>query len=108
MVPARLSAAAVFAFPSRYEGFGLPPLEAMACGTPVIASNASSLPEVVGDAGLMVPPDDVPALAQALSEVLGDRDLQRNMRERGLTRARCFTWEETARKTLQVYEELAG
>ncbi|MCJ7737710.1 MAG: glycosyltransferase family 4 protein [Anaerolineae bacterium] len=107
-VPALLSAADVFAFPSRYEGFGLPALEAMACGTPVIASNASSLPEVVGDAGLMVPPDDIPALAQALSEVLGDRDLQRNMRERGLARARCFTWEETARKTLQVYEELAG
>lgn len=102
-----LNLAQVFVFPSRYEGFGLPPLEAMACGTPVIASNASSLPEVVGDAGLQVPPDDVAALARAIQRLIADADLRARLRAAGLARAATFTWEETARRTVEVYEEVA-
>jgi len=106
-MPGLLNLADVFVFPSRYEGFGLPPLEAMACGTPVITSNASSLPEVVGAAGLQVPPDDVAALAQAIRRVLEDAALRARLRADGLARATSFTWEETARRTVQVYEDLA-
>jgi len=106
-LPTLMSAADVFAFPSRYEGFGLPPLEAMACGTPVISTNISSLPEVVGDAGLLVPPDDINALTQALSEVLGSSALRDRLTALGIARAQSFTWETTARKTVAVYEEMA-
>lgn len=91
--------------PSLYEGFGWPPLEAMACGTPVVASNAASLPEVIGDAGLMCAPQDYEGLAQAMYAVLTNDDLRRSLIERGLVRARQFTWAETARKTLKVYEQ---
>ena len=105
-LPALYSLADVFAFPSRYEGFGLPPLEAMACGTPVVSSNAASLPEAVGDAGLLVPPDNPGALAAALRRLLGDADLRARLRAAGLAQAQCFTWEETARHTLTVYREL--
>lgn len=105
-VPGLFNLADVFVFPSRYEGFGLPPLEAMACGTPVISSNAASLPETVGDAGLLVPPDAPGALAAALRRVLGDADLQTRLRAAGLVQAQRFTWEETARQTLAVYREL--
>lgn len=100
------SLADVFVFPSKYEGFGLPPLEAMACGTPVIAANTSSLPEVVGDAGLLVSPDDPEELAAAIRRVLTEPDLAAVLRERGLARARQYTWERTARETLAVYEEV--
>ncbi len=96
----------LFVYPSRYEGFGLPPLEAMACGAPVIASDAASLPEVVGEAGRLIPPDDIEALASAMLQVLSDTTLQTRMRESGLARARRFTWEETARRTAQVYVRL--
>lgn len=106
-VPALLSGAIAFVFPSLYEGFGLPPLEAMACGTPVIASNRSSLPEVVGDAGLLVPPQPV-ALADAIQRLLDDRVLRDRLRERGLARAQDFSWQHTARQTLQVYESVAS
>lgn len=106
-LPGLLNLAHIFIFPSRYEGFGLPPLEAMACGTPVIASNASSLPEVVGDAGLLVPPDDIVALAQAIHRLIQDADLRARLRSAGLARAALFTWEETARRTLAVYEQVA-
>ncbi|HEX6290521.1 MAG TPA: glycosyltransferase family 1 protein [Herpetosiphonaceae bacterium] len=106
-VPALLSGALAFVFPSRYEGFGLPLLEAMACGTPVIASNTSSLPEVVGDAGLLVAPEEGP-LAEALHTLLDDPVLRERLRERGLARAACFTWAETARRTIAVYERAAG
>jgi glycosyltransferase involved in cell wall biosynthesis len=92
-------------FPSLWEGFGIPPLEAMACGTPVITSNASSLPEVVGDAGIMVAPTDVGALAAALREVLRDDGLREAMRERGFAQARRFSWRATAERTLRVYEQ---
>ena len=101
--PALLGGARAFVFPSLYEGFGLPPLEAMACGTPVITSNVSSLPEVVGDAALLVDPEDVAALAAALARVWRDEMLRAELRVRGLARARCFSWERTADLTLEVY-----
>jgi glycosyltransferase involved in cell wall biosynthesis len=100
------SAAAVFVFPSLYEGFGLPVLEAMACGTPVVASNAASLPEVVGDAGLLVAPDSPQALAEAIAQVLDDQALAAELRQRGLERARRSTWEQTARGCLNVYRHV--
>lgn len=96
-------AAEVFVYPSLYEGFGLPPLEAMACGTPVITSNTSSLPEVVGDAALKVDPHDVEAIAEALARLLEDADLRQQLREAGLARARLFSWERTARETIAAY-----
>ncbi len=97
--------AAVLAHPAHYEGFGLPPLEAMACGTPVVCSNAGSLPEVTGDAALLVPPDDVDAWAAALYRVLTDASLAQEMRAKGLTQARRFSWEKAARETLAVYQK---
>lgn len=102
------NAADLFVFPSLYEGFGLPPLEAMACGTPVVCSNAASLPEVVGDAAVTVDPYDVDALADAMHRVLADPELREDLRARGLARARQFTWERTARETLAVYREVCG
>ncbi len=107
-LPAIYSGAALFLFPSLYEGFGLPPLEAMACGTPVVCSNTSSLPEVVGDAAIMVDPYDVEGLAEAMALVLADTDLQAELRTKGLERAGQFTWERTARETVAVYREAAG
>lgn len=104
-LPLWYAAATVFVFPSIYEGFGMPPLEAMACGTPVITSNTSSLPEVVGDAGLMVAPTDPVALAEAIRRVLVDADLRTELRQRGLARARRFSWADTAAKTLVAYRE---
>jgi len=103
-LPALYSAANLFVFPSLYEGFGLPPLEAMACGTPVIASNVSSLPEVVGEAGIMVEPRDVRALAEAMERVLMDN---REVGEKELQQAARFSWERAARETLLVYAEVA-
>ncbi len=93
-----------FVYPSLYEGFGLPPLEAMQCGLPVITSNTSSLPEVVGDAGIMVEPTDVDALAGAMLRVCGDAGLRRDMREKGLARAARFSWSRCARETVAAYE----
>ncbi len=97
------NAADVFIFPSLYEGFGIPPLEAMACGTPVVTSNRSSLPEVVGDAAVTVDPLSTGEIAQALHAVLTGDELRRTLRERGLNRAKLFSWESTARKTMEVY-----
>ena len=105
-LPLWYNAAECFAYPSRYEGFGLPVLEAMACGTPVVASEASSLPEVVGDTGVILPPDDVEGLTGALRRVLTDGGLKEALRRRGLDRASLFTWEETARQTLSVYDRV--
>lgn len=106
-LPALYTAATLFVFPSLYEGFGLPPLEAMACGTPVICSRASSLPEVTGHAALLVDPTDVETLAAAMRSVLEDQALRVEMREKGLKQAARFSWEETARQTLRVYRSVS-
>jgi glycosyltransferase involved in cell wall biosynthesis/ubiquinone/menaquinone biosynthesis C-methylase UbiE len=100
------SAAKLFVYPSIYEGFGLPPLEAMACGAPVITSNTSALPEVVGDAALLIDPHNSDELCQAMQRVLCDGDLRLRMRREGLTRAKLFSWEQTAEETLAVYWEV--
>ena len=97
------NAADLFVYPSLYEGFGLPPLEAMACGTPVVTSTASSLPEVVGQAGLLVDPTDIDALAGAMERGLADADLRAQMKAAGLARAAGFSWRETARRTVDSY-----
>jgi glycosyltransferase involved in cell wall biosynthesis len=91
-------------YPSTYEGFGLPVLEAMACGTPVITTAVSSMPEIAGEAGVLVPPGDIPALTQAIQHLLSD-PLERQSRSAlGLARAASFTWERTAEQTLMVYQ----
>ena len=99
----------VFVFPSLYEGFGLPPLEAMASGTPVITSNVSSLPEVVGDAAMMIDPYKPQAIADAIRRVLAEPELRTALRTRGLARAREFSWERSIKRVRQIYDEvLAG
>jgi glycosyltransferase involved in cell wall biosynthesis len=105
-LPALYSGARLFVYPSLYEGFGMPPLEAMACGVPVITSNAASLPEVVGEAGLMVAATDTRGLSSAIERVLSDAELAAGMRERGLLRAQGLTWARSARLMLQVLAEL--
>ena len=99
--------ASVLTTPSFYEGFGLPPLEAMACGTPVVVADRASLPEVVGEAGLLVDPEDPGDIARALARALTDEPLRARMRNLGLAQAARFTWEETARQTLDVYRRVA-
>jgi glycosyltransferase involved in cell wall biosynthesis len=100
------SSAALLAFPSLYEGFGLPPLEAMACGCPAVTSNTSSLPEVVGEAGIMVNPYDTDGLAQAMRLVLTDDKLRDDMIRKGLEQSKKFSWEKTAEQTLEVYNKV--
>jgi len=106
--PSLLTGATAFVFPSLYEGFGLPTLEAMACGTPVIASNSSSLPEVVGEGGILVEPTDVEALAEAMEVLLVDDALRDELRQRALAQAAKFSWEQTALETLAVYQKVIG
>ena len=98
--------ARVFVFPSLYEGFGFPPLEAMASGTPVITSNVSSLPEVVGDAALLIDPLDANEIAQAMRRVLMDSDLREDLRQRGLRRVKEFSWERSVRRVREIYGEV--
>jgi alpha-1,3-rhamnosyl/mannosyltransferase len=105
-LPALYRNAALFAFPSLYEGFGLPVLEAMACGVPVVCSNGSSLPEVAGDAALLVDPLDADGLAEAMARVLEDADLRWEMVARGEEQAARFTWERAAGQLVGVFEDL--
>ncbi|HEY7063560.1 MAG TPA: glycosyltransferase family 1 protein [Chloroflexota bacterium] len=107
-LPALYAAATAFAYPSLYEGFGLPPLEAMAAGTPVVAAKASCLPEVLGDAALFVPPEDEAGLLEALRALLDDAALRADLEARGRARAASFSWEHTAAATLAVYREVLG
>ena len=107
-LPALLSGASVFVFVSSFEGFGLPVLEAMACGTPVITSNVTSLPEVAGDAALQISPGDVRELKDAIERLLSDESLCEDLRAQGLKRAALFSWERTARETVRIYDLLAG
>jgi len=100
--------AGVFVFPSLYEGFGLPPLEAMASGTPVVTSNISSLPEVVGDAALLVDPYDVGSIVDGMRRVLTDTRLAAEMRKKGLVRAREFSWERSVSRTHDIYKLVGG
>ena len=106
--PAMYSGASLFVFPSLYEGFGLDPLEAMACGAPVVCSNRTSLPEVVGDAAITVDPDDTHALVAAMRSVLTDSSLANDLRARSIQRAAQFSWRKTATETLAAYEEALG
>jgi glycosyltransferase involved in cell wall biosynthesis len=105
-LPALYNAAAVLTTPSFYEGFGLPALEAMACGAPVVVADRASLPEVVGDAGLLVDPEDVDDIARALGRALTNQTLRERMRARGLRQAGRFSWERTARETLSIYRQV--
>ncbi|HMQ34407.1 MAG TPA: glycosyltransferase family 1 protein [Chloroflexaceae bacterium] len=106
--PLLYRACTVFAFPSRYEGFGLPPLEAMACGAPVVVSDASSLPEVTGPAALRVPPDDVVGWAAALGRLLGDEGLRASLAAQGLAQAARFSYRRVAQETLAVLEQASA
>lgn len=106
-LPALFSAATLFAYPSIYEGFGLPPLEAMACGTPCLVSNVTSLPEVAGPASRQVDPYDVPAMTRALDELLSDAALLSRLRETGLSHVKRFSWDATARQTQDILRRCA-
>ncbi|MBN1178973.1 MAG: glycosyltransferase family 4 protein [Anaerolineae bacterium] len=107
-LPALYTGAALLTTPSFYEGFGLPALEAMACGTPVVISNRGSLPEIVGGAGVEVDPEEPEAIAAGIAAVLGDPDLRARLVQAGSARAAQFTWQETARKTVEVYRGVLG
>jgi glycosyltransferase involved in cell wall biosynthesis len=105
-LPLVYNLSSLFAYPTSYEGFGLPVLEAMACGVPVITTDVSSLPEIVGEAGILVPVNDVEALYGAMIEVLRDEDLRQEMTNKGILRAAKFSWEQTAKLTFQVYQQV--
>ena len=105
-LPKLYSGAKAFVFPSLYEGFGIPPLEAMACGVPVITSDCSCLPEVTGSAAVLVNPKDSEQLADAMERILTDTDLRETCMRRGLERVKQFTWEQAADKVFEIYKEL--
>jgi len=107
-LPAFYSGAAAFVYPSLFEGFGLPILEAMACGAPVVASNRASMPELLGDAGLLIDPEDVELMADSIAQIINDRLLAAELSRRGLARSRQYSWAETARSTLAVYRTAAS
>ena len=104
-LPLWYNAASVLAFPSLYEGFGMPVVEAMACGTPVIAADSSSLPEAAGEAGLLFDPQNVAELADRLTAVLHNPDLAATMRTKGLAQAQNFSWEKAGRETAVIYQK---
>ena len=106
--PAIYSGASLFVYPSLYEGFGIPPVEAMACGVPAITSNNSSLPEAVGKAAQMVDADDVDELTETIAKVLGDEALQKKMVAEGFNQADKFSWEKEAAKLLKILEDLGA
>jgi glycosyltransferase involved in cell wall biosynthesis len=105
-LPFIYSGASLFVLPSFYEGFGIPPLEAMACGVPVITSDNSALPEVVGDAAILVKADDTPALTGSIEKVLSDKQLAKSMTDKGLKQAAKFSWELSARKLIELLESI--
>jgi alpha-1,3-rhamnosyl/mannosyltransferase len=105
-LPMLYSGVELFVFPSLYEGFGLPVLEAMACGTPVVCSGASSLPEIVGDAAVTLDPEDEAAWAATIAELLENEDFRRELSKKGLKRAGQFSWEDTARETVGIYRSV--
>jgi glycosyltransferase involved in cell wall biosynthesis len=105
-LPVLLASANLFVFPSLYEGFGYPPLEAMASGVPVVTSITSSLPEVVGNAGVMVDPFDFRKISDEMTRILKDPNVASDYSRRGLERAKCFNWKATAEATLQVFQEV--
>jgi glycosyltransferase involved in cell wall biosynthesis len=107
-LPALYGGALLFVFPSLYEGFGLPVLEAMSCGVPVVTSNISAIPEVTGDAALLVDPYDVEDMATAITAIVHNASLRDGLRQKGLARAQQFSWEVTARQTLDLYLALGG
>lgn len=105
-LPPLYSGAICFVYPSYFEGFGLPPLEAMKCGAPVIVGNQTSLPEVVGDAGVTVDPFDVRSIAEAIEKLIKDSALRRELSVKGLRRAEMFDWRKTAQQTLEIYQQV--
>lgn len=105
-LPIFYNASEIFVYPSLYEGFGLPPLEAMSCGIPVITSKVSSIPEVVGDCGILINPENIESLRDALSTLVNNESLKVKYSALGLERSKLFTWKETARKTLEVYKKI--
>jgi len=105
-LPIYYNACEAFVYPSFYEGFGLPPLEAMNCGTPVITTNVTSIPEVVGDGGLLIDPYKDKDLQYAMELLLGSETLRAEYSKLGLQRAKLYSWENTAKNTLKVYEEV--
>ena len=107
-LPALYNLGEFFAFPSLYEGFGLPVVEAMACGVPVLTSSTSSLGEIAGDAAITIDPADTEAMTDAIVRLATDAELRRDRSERGLQRARSFSWQQTAREMLAVYQRAAG
>src|SRR5687767_3931475 len=107
-LPPLYSGALCFVYPSYFEGFGLPPLEAMKCGAPVIVGDRTSLPEVVGDAAVLVDPFAIESIASAMQRVIVDSSLREQLRVKGFERAKLFDWQETARQTLSVYKKAAA
>jgi glycosyltransferase involved in cell wall biosynthesis len=105
-LPLWYNAADILVYPCLYAGFGLPPIEAMACGTPVITSNTTSLPEVVGEAGLMINPNDDSMMAIKMHDILTNHDLKNDLIRKGLKRSKCFDWNQSAKKTLEIYESI--
>jgi glycosyltransferase involved in cell wall biosynthesis len=105
-LPLLMNASSLLTFPSLYEGFGIPPLEAMACGTPVVASNTSSIPEVVGDAALLFDPYNVEEMTEAMYRALTDKQLRNELRQKGFERIKQFSWEKAAKETLAIYNEV--